>query len=136
MEVFKYTPDNIGPFDLKENEIFVFGSNEPGHHGAGAAKFAHKFYGAVKGIGNGLTGRSYALPTCTQKGRKYPPLSLDKIKLYVREFIKFAEENKHLTFYVTKIGCGYGNYSINDIKLLFKDIINIDNIILPKEFHY
>ncbi|MGX8712506.1 MAG: A1S_2505 family phage non-structural protein, partial [bacterium] len=48
---------------LGENEIFVFGSNIQGAHGGGAAWFAHKAFGAEWGVGEGLTGRTYALPT-------------------------------------------------------------------------
>ena len=48
---------------LGENEIFVFGSNSQGSHGGGAAWYAHKNFGAEWGVGEGLTGRTYALPT-------------------------------------------------------------------------
>lgn len=43
-------------------DIFVFGSNPEGRHGAGAAKEAIK-YGAVYGKGRGLYGNTYALIT-------------------------------------------------------------------------
>ena len=45
---------------LAPNQIFVFGSNLAGIHGAGAARQARKQFGAAIGIGEGLTGRSYA----------------------------------------------------------------------------
>lgn len=45
------------------NTIFVFGSNPKGVHGAGAAKVAREQFGAVYGVGEGITGNSYALPT-------------------------------------------------------------------------
>jgi hypothetical protein len=48
---------------LKENEIFVFGSNPQGRHGAGAAKIAKDNYGAIYGKGRGIQGNSYALVT-------------------------------------------------------------------------
>lgn len=44
------------------NDVFVFGSNPEGRHGAGAAKTAVKF-GAVYGKGRGLYGNTYALIT-------------------------------------------------------------------------
>lgn len=47
---------------LKENEIFVFGSNPTGIHGAGAAKDARAF-GAKISVGRGLCGQTYALIT-------------------------------------------------------------------------
>ena len=56
-----YTPDRIS--ELKENEIFVFGSNLTGAHGDGAARLAYNRYGAVWGEGVGLHGQTYAIPT-------------------------------------------------------------------------
>ena len=42
----RFTPDNIR--NLKDNEIFVFGSNLRGMHGGGAARIAvERFAGAV-----------------------------------------------------------------------------------------
>lgn len=45
------------------NTIFVFGSNPEGRHGTGAAKIAREQFGAKYGVGEGLTGNAYALPT-------------------------------------------------------------------------
>lgn len=42
---------------------FVFGSNLSGKHGKGAALTAKRFFGAANGVGEGLTGQAYALPT-------------------------------------------------------------------------
>ena len=58
-EVSSYTGDIIP----EENTIFVFGSNPEGRHGAGAAKVAKEQFGAKYGVGEGLTGNAYALPT-------------------------------------------------------------------------
>ena len=72
-----YTPDRIS--ELKENEIFVFGSNLTGAHGGGAARLAYNRFGAVWGEGVGLHGKTYAIPTM-QGG-------IETIKPYVDEFI-------------------------------------------------
>ena len=56
-----YTPERIS--ELKENEIFVFGSNLAGAHGGGAARLAFERFGAVWGEGVGLHGKTYAIPT-------------------------------------------------------------------------
>ena len=56
-----YTPERIS--ELKENEIFVFGSNLAGAHGGGAARLAYNRFGAVWGEGVGLHGKTYAIPT-------------------------------------------------------------------------
>lgn len=49
--------------ELNENQIFVFGSNPEGRHGAGTAKIALNNFGALYGNGRGPQGQSYALPT-------------------------------------------------------------------------
>lgn len=52
-----------GDITPNDNTIFVFGSNPEGRHGAGAAKVAREQFGAEYGVGEGLTGSAYALPT-------------------------------------------------------------------------
>ena len=120
----EYTPDRIS--ELKENEIFVFGSNLAGAHGGGAARFAYRRFGAVWGEGVGLHGRTYAIPTM-QGG-------VDTVKPYVDDFILFSKEHKELTFLVTRIGCGIAGFRNEEIAPLFKEAICVENIILPKEF--
>ena len=58
-----FVPILPSPRFLKDNEIFVFGSNPEGRHGAGTAKIAKEKFGAVYGVGRGLTGQCWALPT-------------------------------------------------------------------------
>lgn len=41
------TPENIQ--ELKENQIFVFGSNMNGNHAGGAARLAVEKFGAIMG---------------------------------------------------------------------------------------
>ena len=49
--------------ELKPNQVFVFGSNMRGVHGAGAARDARLLFGAETGVAEGFTGRCYAIPT-------------------------------------------------------------------------
>jgi hypothetical protein len=112
-------------------DIFVFGSNESGRHGKGAARFAYLKHGAIIGQGVGLQGYSYAIPT---KDRNLKTLNLDKIKVYIDEFFKDAKINSVFTFNVTEIGCGYAGYTPEDIAPLFKDAMDIENIKLPARF--
>ena len=119
-----YTPERIS--ELKENEIFVFGSNLAGAHGGGAARLAYNRFGAVWGEGMGLHGQTYVIPSM-QGG-------VDTIKPYVDTFIRFAKENDGLTFLVTRIGCGIAGFRDEEIAPLFADAIDVENIILPKEF--
>ena len=120
----RYTPERI--LELKEGEIFVFGSNLAGAQGGGAARLAYKRFSAVWGEGVGLHGRTYAIPTM-QGG-------VDTIKPYVDSFISFAKEHTELTFLVTRIGCGIAGFRDEEIAPLFADAIDVENIILPKEF--
>lgn len=119
-----YTPERIT--DLKADEIFVFGSNLAGMHGAGAAYVAFQKFGAVMGCGVGLRGQSYAIPTM-QGG-------VETIKPYVDEFITFAKSRLDLFFYVTRIGCGIAGFRDKDIAPLFKEAAGVENICLPKSF--
>ena len=113
---------------LKENEIFVFGSNLDGMHGGGAARVAYNKFGAIWGQGVGLQGQSYAIPTMHG--------GVDVIKPYVDEFIDFAKSHTELKFLVTRIGCGIAGFTDEEIAPLFKEAIEIENIYLPKSFYY
>lgn len=110
---------------LGENEIFVFGSNIQGSHGGGAAWFAHKVFGAEWGVGEGLTGRTYALPT--MEG----PTSL---KHAVDNFVACAKQHPELTFLVTAVGCGIAGYRPNEVAPLFKEATSLENVFLPQIF--
>lgn len=111
---------------LEENEIFVFGSNLQGMHGGGAARIAYERFGAVWGVGVGITGRCYAIPTM-QGG-------IETIKPYIDQFIDFAKQNPNLKFLVTRIGCGIAGFTDADIAPLFAETLKLDNVYLPKSF--
>ena len=116
--------------ELQEGEIFVFGSNLAGIHGAGAAALAKK-WGAKNKVGEGLSGKTYAIPT---KDAKIRTLSVRAISHYVNTFIDFAKDNPSLIFLVTEIGCGLAGYEPEDIAPLFLDAIDLQNVYLPKRF--
>ena len=120
----KYTPERIN--ELMSKEVFVFGSNLMGQHAGGAARIAREQFGAVWGQGVGLQGQSYAIPTM-QGG-------VDTIKPYVDEFITYAMEHQDLVFYVTRIGCGIAGFRDAQIAPLFKNALEVENIILPESF--
>lgn len=123
----RYTPENITK--LERGEVFVFGSNVEGRHGKGAAKFAMQNFGAKYGIGEGMTGRCYALPTV---GRGIKKMPLSQIQEHVNKFISYAKVNEDLTFLVTKVGCGLAGYTAADIGPMFKEAPG--NVVLPVEF--
>lgn len=109
--------------------IFVFGSNLAGRHGRGAALHAAIHYGAIAGKGEGLHGRSYALPT---KYGNLDVIPLGKISQNVMKFLDFADAHPELTFYVTAVGCGLAGYSPEQIAPMFRHPPK--NVFLPKEF--
>lgn len=99
-------------------EIFVFGSNLAGRHGKGAARFAKEHHGAVYGIGTGLQGDSYAIPTKDERLRTLPLIT---IRAHVEAFKKMARSFPSWTFNVTRVGCGLAGYSDDDIAPMFHD---------------
>lgn len=121
----EFTPNNIET--LKENEIFVFGSNLAGQHLGGAARVARQKFGAKMGRGVGLQGQSYAIPTM-QGG-------IETIEPYVNEFIQFAKEHPELKFFVTRIGCGIAGFKDTEIAPLFNRAFNLGNVVLPESFY-
>ena len=120
----RVTPDYINK--LGRNEIFVFGSNLAGWHGGGAARVARLHFGAVMGVGVGLQGQSYAIPTMQGGPETIAP--------YVDEFVEFAKSHVELRFLVTRIGCGIAGFSVSEIAPLFKGAIMLSNVCLPRDF--
>lgn len=112
-------------------EIFVFGSNLAGIHGAGASAYALLAHGAIKGIGKGMAGNSYALPT---QDYMINTLKLPDIKNFVQEFIEFAEYHHTLTFKVTAVGCGIAGYSPELIGPMFE--LAPINCLMPPEWKH
>ncbi len=118
-------------FNHKENHIFVFGSNEAGRHGKGSAYYAAEKCGAIEGIGFGLQGQSFGIPT---RNKHIKTLAIVQIKYFVDHFITFAKRNPQYTFHVVEIGCTNAGYEPKDIAPLFKDAIDQENVYLPKRF--
>lgn len=110
--IWKFHADRSQP---EGDAIFVFGSNEAGRHGAGAAKQALK-YGAKYGQGVGFSGSTYAIPT---KDAQLKTLHIPTIRLYVDEFIAQARRSPDQKFFVTRIGCGLAGYRDAEIAPLF-----------------
>jgi hypothetical protein len=109
---------NVSERRMNTEDIFVFGSNEQGIHGKGAALYAAKKWGAIKGIGSGRQGLAYAIPT---KSTPRHTLPLEKVSSYVLEFIAYAKGHPANRFLVSKIGCGLAGFSEAEISPLFKD---------------
>lgn len=98
--------------------VFVFGSNEAGIHGAGAARHALLHRKAQMGVSFGPTGQCFAIPTKDQTVSRTLPLM--DIKAYVEHFLKYARRNERdQIFQVTCIGCGLAGLKHEDIAPMF-----------------
>ncbi len=118
------TPEHI--HTLLPNQVFVFGSNLMGHHAGGAARAALDKFGAVWGVGVGIQGQSYAIPTMQGP--------VQTIRPYVDQFIEYAAAHPEQHFLVTAIGCGIAGFCPNEMAPLFAKALDMDNVSLPKRF--
>jgi hypothetical protein len=132
----KTTSNNVR--QLNPNQIFVFGSNTEGIHGAGAAAQAMKF-GAIYGQPRGRQGQTYAIVTKDLSvGERSIPVKT--IRAEIHEFIDYAISHPELEFLVTAIGCGLAGYSIEEMIDPFQLMFGIDlsslpvNILLPESW--
>lgn len=120
----KITPNYVTK--LSSCEIFVFGSNIEGHHHGGAARTAFEKFGAEWGIGDGITGKCYAIPTMHG--------GVKDIKPYVDKFLQYAKDHPMNRFLVTRVGCGIAGFKDEEIAPLFIEALRIPNITLPKKW--
>lgn len=103
---------------MQMKEVFVFGSNLAGVHGAGAAKTAYKKYGARWGKGHGHYGDSYAIPT---KDTNIKTMAIEDIRTFVNAFIVYAANHPELNFKVTRVGCGLAGIDDSVMASMFKN---------------
>lgn len=122
--VGRITPEKIT--ELSMCEIFVFGSNLKGHHRGGASLMACERFGAEWGVGAGPTGKCYAIPTSH--------LTIDEIRPYVDNFIKYARSHPDNRFLVTRVGCGSAGYSDEEMAPLFQKALDLYNVAIPKKW--
>ena len=110
----KFHKDGTSP---QNHEVFVFGSNLAGKHGAGAAKFAFDNLGAEYGKGEGPTRNCYAIPT---KDAHIVAMDLCHIIPGVKTFVQYTLDHPELEFFVTRVGCGFAGYKDKEMAPLFK----------------
>ncbi len=116
---------------LKDDQVFVFGSNANGHHAGGAARQALEKFGARWGQAKGLQGQSYGIVTLDENMRK---VSLHYIRLQLVQLAEFAANNPEKEFLLTAIGCGIAGFDVREIRAEVLDIWWPDNVVLPEEF--
>lgn len=120
----RFTPNHI--FNLKPNQVFVFGTDRRGSQRYGAAGLAANKFGAKVGVIDGPTGGCYALPT---KG-----FCISDLEKAVKRFIDYVNANNQLTFLVTPVGCGHAGFELTRVANMFKSLINNKNVMLPEAF--
>lgn len=109
-----FTPEYI--VDLGPNEVFVFGSNVLGHHLGGAANVAFHRFGAIWGVGEGLRGNSYALPTLNHNMK---PVSAGSLIMAFKTLFREIDANPGMRFLLTKVGCGIAGFNIKTVATAF-----------------
>ena len=112
-------------------EIFVFGSNTAGRHGKGAALYAKQNHDAQYGIGEGLTGNAYALPT---KDDNLKMLPINSIAENYAKFKKTAEQAPEWRFLLTPFGTGLAGYDKAQIWKIIKTVGVPKNVVLTSSW--
>lgn len=115
---------------LSPNEVFVYGANEAGIHGAGGAYLAYSQFGAKWGK-YGYDGQAYGIPT---KSDTYRVLTVNEIMYHVHVFIQCVKAHPDKDFLLTEIGCGLAGYNPSDIAPLFRAAIDLPNLYFPQRF--
>jgi hypothetical protein len=116
---------------LRPGHVLVFGSNLEGIHGAGSALIARRFFGAQPRVGEGRTGRCYALPT---KRTPYERMELADLQGSVSRFLKHAAENPRDTFVLVEVGCRLAGFTVSEVAELFRSALSMPNVFLPYSF--
>lgn len=132
---FKNTPDPMTT--LEKNEVFVFGANTKGSHGAGSAGAAFKFYGAIMGEIH-RTGRCYGIVTVEYGSLgMLNKISKEELDNEFRLFFKAVECEPEKTFYLTKVGLGIAGWTVEEVLNSFNKYYfpgRHKNIVVPVEF--
>lgn len=111
---------------LRDNEVFVFGSNVLGQHNGGAARCAVERFGAINGHPEGIQGQSYAIPTDGN--------SFEDLKEAIGRFTDYVVMHPQNNFILTAVGCGAAGYTPEQIAPLFRQAYSFGNVFLPASF--
>lgn len=118
------TPNHI--FNLRPNQIFVFGTDTKGSQRYGAAGIAAKKFGAQVGVVEGPTGNCYALPT---RG-----FSMDDLSKAVERLLLYIDSNPNQIYLIPPVGCGHAGFEVDQVAMLFKKLLTYENVMLPESF--
>lgn len=105
---------------LEPHQVFVFGSNTQGRHGAGAAKFAHDQFGAEYGVPHGPTEQCYAICTKDLTKDKHPSVSASDIVDQIERLYQYARNNPDKEFLVAySNGKNLNGYTPDQMAIMF-----------------
>ena len=125
--------------NLQPNQIFVFGSNTQGRHGAGAARVARDNFGAIYGQAEGIQGQSYAIITkdLTKDDKVNPSRTKEQITEQIHKLYEYARQNPDKEFLVAYSASGrnLNHYSNQDMANMFASEIIPNNIVFEKDFN-
>lgn len=123
----------------EKDTIFVFGSNPEGRHGAGAARIAKEFFGAIYGKGEGLQGNSYAVPTKDLRipgTRSIPEACIIKHISDLYDVARSMPEKKFKVAYRNKYNeKSLNGYTGNEMVAMFTFNPVPNNIYFSEEWH-
>ena len=124
---------------LKDNQIFVFGSNTQGRHGAGAAKTARDKFGAKYGQAEGIQGKSFAIITkdLTKDDGRNPSRTREQIEEQIHKLYEYARQNPNKEFLVaySSNGRNLNHYSNEDMASMFASEDIPSNIVFEEGFN-
>ena len=121
---------------LEDNQIFVFGSNPQGFHGAGTALLALQKFGAKYGQGYGFQGQSYAIATKDLRKDTHPSISKEQIIHQIRVLYGIAYIMPEYEFVIAYTGNGknLNGYTPEEMAEMFAYIQPPENIVFEDEF--
>ena len=122
---------------LKENQVFVFGSNTQGRHSLGAAKTAKDKFGAKYGQAEGFQGQSYAIITKDLTKKEHPSRTPEQIKEQIHKLYEFARQHSGKEFLVaySKDGKNLNKYSNEEMAEMFASEEIPSNIVFEEGFN-
>lgn len=121
---------------LKENQIFVFGSNMQGRHGKGAARWAVDNAGAIYGQARGLQGNAWGIITKDLNKRIHPSISRQFILSQLRDLLWFATEKVGYEFIIPyrADSVNLNGYTPEQMASMFAEFMWPDNVLFEERF--
>jgi hypothetical protein len=121
---------------LELNQVFVFGSNTEGRHGAGSAKTAKEKFGAKYGQYYGSQGQSFAIITKDLTKEKHPSRTKAQIIYQVERLYDHANLNPDKEFMVaySATGKNLNGYSAQEMADMFSSAEIPSNIVFEEGF--